>query len=99
MDTARSINGVSIRLTYERWFHISENHDELTSYFYEVLETVELPQLIVRGNKGALKAVKAFGRNKWLVVIYKEISKEDGFIVTAYFLDRKPKGKVLWQQQ
>jgi hypothetical protein len=28
MDVAQSLNGVPIRLTYERWYHIVENHDE-----------------------------------------------------------------------
>jgi len=65
---------VPIRLTYERWFHITENHDDLASYYFEVLETVEEPELIVRGNKGSLKAVKSLGKNNWLVVVYKEIS-------------------------
>ena len=41
MDTAYSVNGVPIRLTHERWFHIIENHDDLASYFYEVLDTIE----------------------------------------------------------
>lgn len=28
MDVARSVNGVPIRLSYERWYHIVENHEE-----------------------------------------------------------------------
>lgn len=40
MQVARSVNGVPIRLTYERWYHIVENHDELASYFHDVLETI-----------------------------------------------------------
>ena len=99
MDFALSVNQVPIRLTYERWYHIVENHDELASYYADVLETVEEPVLIVRGNQGTLKAAKNLGRNKWLVVIYREISEDDGFIITAYFLDKKPKGKVLWEKQ
>ena len=62
MDITYSVNNVPIRLTYERWFHITENHDDLSSYYFEVLETVESPELIVRGNKGALKAVKSMGK-------------------------------------
>jgi len=27
MEVAYSVNSVPIRLTYERWFHIIENHD------------------------------------------------------------------------
>ena len=98
MDIAYSINGVSIRLTYERWYHIIENHDDLASYFFDVLETVEHPEFIMKGNKGTLKATKSMGKNKWLVVVYREISKTDGFVITAYFLDDKPKGEIIWQQ-
>ncbi len=98
MDIAYSVNGVPIRLTYERWFHITENHDDLASYYFQVLEAIEKPEFIVRGNRGTLKATKNIGKNKWLVVVYREISKKDGFIITAYFLDERAKGDVIWQQ-
>jgi len=97
VDIAYSVNEVPIRLTYERWFHITENHDDLASYYFEVLETIEKPDFIVRGNKGSLKATRNIGKNKWLVVVYREISKTDGFIITAYFLDKGPKGDVIWR--
>lgn len=98
MEIAHSVNRVPIRLTYERWYHITENHDDLASYFYDVLETIQEPDFIVRGNKGSLKATRKIGKKEWLVVIYKELSKRDGFIITAYFLDTKPKGKIIWRQ-
>jgi hypothetical protein len=98
MEKAISVNGVPIRLTFERWYHIIENHDDLASYFYDVLETVESPEFVIRGNQGVLKAAKNIGKNKWLVVIYREISKKDGFVITAYFLDEKPKGDIVWQR-
>ncbi|MFH0926240.1 MAG: hypothetical protein V1872_11545 [bacterium] len=98
MERTHSVNGVSIRLTYERWYHIVENHEDLASYFYDVFEVVERPELIFKGNNGTLKATKNFGKNKWLIVIYKEISKSDGFVITAYFLNKKPKGEVVWQR-
>ena len=97
MEIAYSVNGRPIRLTYERWFHITENHDDLASYYFEVLETVEKPEFIIRGNKGSLKAVKSMGKDKWLVVIYREISKEDCFVITAYFPNKKPKGDTIWR--
>ena len=99
MNVAYSVNGVPIRLTYERWYHIIENHDDLASYFYELLETVEKPDFVIRGNRGALKAARNMGKNKWLVVIYREVSKTEGFIITAYFLDNRPKGEMIWQRE
>jgi len=99
MDVAHSVNGVPIRLTYERWYHIVESHEELASYYHEVLETIEDPALVVRGNRGTLKAARNLGRLKWLIVVYREVSREDGFLITAYLLDTKPKGEVVWRQQ
>jgi hypothetical protein len=98
MEVAYSVNGVPIRLTYERWYHIVENHDELASYFHDVLDAIEKPDFVARGSKGSLKASKNMGRSNWLVVIYKELSKRNGFVITAYLLDRKPKGEVIWRQ-
>ena len=98
METTFSVNDVPIRLTYERWFHITENHDDLASYYFQVLEVVEKPEFIIRGNKGTLKAVKNMGKDRWLTVVYKEISKRDGFIITAYFLNKRPKGDVIWRR-
>jgi hypothetical protein len=97
MDVAHSVNGVAIRLSYERWYHIVENHDDLASTFHDVLDTVERPDFVVRGSHGALKAVKNMGRKKWMVVVYRESSKRDGFVITAYLLSKKPKGEAIWR--
>ena len=98
MDTAYSVHGVPIRLSYERWYHIVENHDDLASTFHEILDTVENPDVVVRGSHGALKAVKSLGRAKWMVVVYRELSKRDGFVITAYRLSRRPKGEIVWRR-
>jgi len=66
IGTAVSKNGVPIRLTEERWFHIVENHDELAGLSDEVLLTVEDPDYIVRGWIDELLAVKISMINIWL---------------------------------
>ncbi|RKX63611.1 MAG: hypothetical protein DRP34_01560 [Thermodesulfobacteriota bacterium] len=73
MDIAKSKNNVPIRLTEERWFHIVENHDELAGYYDEVLNTIEDPDFIIKGYRGALIALKKMN-NKFLAVIYKELN-------------------------
>jgi hypothetical protein len=98
MDIAYSKNDVPIRLNYERWYHITENHDDLASYYHDILETIENPDFILRGNKGTLKATKNLGKNLWLTIVYREVSKKEGFVITAYFLDKKPKGEIIWRQ-
>lgn len=99
MDIANSVNGVPVRLTYERWYHIVENHDEMTSRFHDVLETVEAPDLVVRGNAGTLKAARNLGKRAWMIVVYREASRTDGFVITAYMMDCKPKGRIAWQRR
>jgi hypothetical protein len=99
MDVANSINNVPIRLNYERWYHIVENHDEMASYYHDVLETIEAPEFIVRGNRGALKAARRLGKRSWLVVIYRETARNDGFVITAYLLNTRPKGKLVWPER
>lgn len=101
MSVAISKNGVPIRLTEERWFHIVENHDEMAGFFDEVLSTVEDPDFVIQGHGDAVIALRTIGRKKFMSVIYKEIGQEDGFVVTA-FLTRKvriEKEVVLWEKK
>jgi hypothetical protein len=44
-----SVNKVPIRLTEQRWMHIVENHDDMAGYYFDVLETVVHPDVIVAG--------------------------------------------------
>lgn len=46
MDVAISKNKVPIRLTQERWHHISTGHPQISGYYYEILETIENPLYI-----------------------------------------------------
>ncbi len=100
---AESVNGVLIRITEERLNHIYQGHPEVKGCEKWIVETIENPDLILEGDYGALLAVKKYEKtpvseNKYLVVVYKEIS-EDGFLITAYFTRRYAKWrKILWQQ-
>jgi uncharacterized protein YuzE len=47
MTAAKSVNGVRIRLTSERWVHITEEHCEMAGHFFEVLEALEEPEVVV----------------------------------------------------
>lgn len=104
MDIAISKKGVPIRLTSERWQHITMGHPEIADYYYDILETIENPDIIYEGNNDTKIAVKKFLENftKFVIVVYKETGKEDGFIITAYFSNKEQelkKKKVLWKQQ
>jgi hypothetical protein len=96
MDRVRSVNGVSIRLSGERWRHIVENHNDLAGYYHEVLRTVEKPDLVISGYGGALIALKGVARRRYLAVVYKELSPTDGFILSAYFTRRPDRRRQVW---
>jgi hypothetical protein len=46
MDEVRSKNDVPIRLTGERWFHITEEHSEMAGYYFEALQPVDESETI-----------------------------------------------------
>ena len=86
-DTVLSKNAVPIRLTDERWAHITEEHGELAGYRLDVLETVIEPLRILAGGAGELLAIREVELGKYLVVVYRELIG-DGFIITAFLTRR-----------
>lgn len=102
LQTAKSINKVTIRLTDERWIHITEEHSEMAGYLYEVLETIETPNAIYEGNAGELLAAREIEKGKFIVVVYRELSAEDGFVITSFLTKRVKqleRRKKIWQAQ
>ena len=87
MEAVISKNGVPIRLTEERWFHIVETHDEMAGRYDEVLAAIEVPDYIIQGYGDALAALKAIGKKK--------------FIITAFLTSkvRIEKEVVLWEKK
>jgi len=89
---------VPIRLTDERWAHITEEHCELAGLRLEVLEAVKNPDRVLAGRGGERFSVREFERAKFLVVVYRETG-HDGFVITA-FLTRRVRSlerrKQLW---
>lgn len=86
-ETVTSKNGTPIRLTDERWSHITEEHAELAGYRLEVLEAIAEPERILAGNAGELLAVRAQQDGKLLVAVYRELLP-DGFVITAFLTRR-----------
>jgi len=101
MDIVLSKNGVPIRLTEERWFHIIENHDDLAGHYDDVLYAIEDPDYIIAGYRRAQIALKKITRTKFLAVVYREISRVDGFVITAYFTSKfdLEKEVISWQKK
>jgi hypothetical protein len=87
--TAISKNGIVIRLTEERWQHITEGHAELQDAHEQILETIRNPERILNGKKGELLAIAPYVKNPqhYLIVFYKE-EQVDGFVITAFLTSK-----------
>ena len=103
MQIIRSRTGVPIRLTDERWKHVSKNHPEVAPMRQEILETIAEPDVIQEGDSGELIAIRMYERtpmtSKFLIVPYREVSKEDGFVLTAYLTSGPSSSRsVVWKR-
>jgi hypothetical protein len=96
MNIAYSTNNVPIRLTQERWEHITSNKPYMEGYYERSLEAVERPTRILRGYGGTLVAVLSVGKQRYLHVVYRELSQDDGFIITAFIARKYNRRIVIW---
>ncbi len=93
-----SVDSVPLRLTEERWRHILEYHDELAALLDKILLTVAEPDMVfgsprdIEENFVAIKRFTELARHgiaDHLAVHYKEVSDEDGFILTVFPISAK----------
>ncbi len=68
----------------------------------KIKETILNSHSILEGDYGELLAVRYYSKTplteKYLVVVYKEISENDGFILTTYFTrELSKRRKVIWK--
>ena len=82
-----SKSNIYIRLTDERWAHITEEHCELAGQRVEVLGGLEDPDRILAGNEGEQMALKEISAGVNMVVVYREL-EDDGFIITAFITSK-----------
>jgi hypothetical protein len=87
LEVVKSVNGITIRLTDERWVHITEEHCEMAGLRSEILATVAKPLRIFEGGNGELLAISELQPGRCLIVVYKEL-ESDGFVITAFLTSR-----------
>ena len=102
MKIIRSIAGIPIRLTTERFGHIAKRHPEMADQQDCILETLGAPDYVQEGDSGTFIAVKSYPKTplsqKSCAVVYRELNDVDGFVVTAYFTSRPAVWRrILWK--
>ena len=63
----------------------------MAGYFYDAIETISSPEAIYAGKSGECIATKSLSESKTLVVVYKEVGSEDGFVITAFITSKSRK--------
>jgi hypothetical protein len=110
LATVKSKNMAIIRLTAKQWEHIVTARPEFGGLMKEVLKTVEVPDVVLEPShrtKPQLLAIKKFlklsevGLSQNLVVVYRETSLREGFIITAFSINDGRKNRMyrLWRKQ
>ena len=98
VKTTKSVFGKHIRLTEERWQHITERHPEINGRLEEALKTVSDPDIVTRGWEDEVVAIRKF-QNQDIAVIYKET---DRFVITAFLTRSRKyfeKRGIIWNKQ
>lgn len=76
-----------------------DNKPYMGSYRERVLITVEKPSWVLRGYAGALVAVLSLSKQQFLNVVYREVSKDDGFIITAFISRKVNRRNIIWPKE
>lgn len=103
MQIVKSVGGVPVRLTPERTEHIERRHPEMSGESERILETLSSPDYVQEGDSATLIAVRHYSQTplteKYCCVVYREITDEEGFILTAYFTNRPAEWRnVTWKR-
>ncbi|MDH4209678.1 MAG: hypothetical protein OEV76_12440 [Anaerolineae bacterium] len=88
--TALAINGAQIRLLAERWGYTNACCDD-------VLGTIERPDLILRGRGGTTIAARKMIGGGYLLVNYREVGRQEGFVISASIASKIDERGALWR--
>jgi hypothetical protein len=75
------------------------NKAYMEKYYDHVLDAVENPTWILRGYAGALVAVLSVAKQNYLHVVYREVSHNDGFILTAFISRKLNRKMIIWPRK
>jgi len=110
LAVVKSKSGALIRLSMKQWEHIVTARPELGDFMKEVLNAVKQPDEVLEPMQRVrpqLHAVKRFerlsdvGLSRNLVVVYREITSREGFIITAFPISDRRKERMyrLWRRR
>jgi len=94
---------MKVKLSKKVLDHIVARHPEIKTHTQKIAEAIQNPDVIVKGMRGELKALKFYPAlyigPKYLVVVHRELHEEK-VIITAYFTSdvARVKGEIIWRK-
>ncbi len=95
---------MKVKLSKRVLNHIVRRHPEVKVHIRKIAETVQDSDIIIKGMRGELKALKFYSSlhigPKYLVVVHRELHGEK-VIITAYFTSNvsRVKGETVWRKR
>ncbi|RSN75404.1 hypothetical protein [Candidatus Methanodesulfokora washburnensis] len=90
-----------IKLPKRTLDHIITRHPEVAAYIHRIVEAAQDPDLVIKGLRGELKALKFYTNlhigPKYLVVIYREVHREKLLNCLTSSI-AKVKGEIIWKK-
>ena len=71
----------------------------MESYYEALLDSIENPTWVLRGYSGSLVAVTPVAKQRFLHTVYRESSRDDGFIITAFIARDYNRGLIVWPKK
>lgn len=89
--------GFAVRTTQQYWDLIQRKHPEVIGKEIEVQNCLRQPEQIRRSNQDQAVYLFYVGQPPYsLVVVAKQLTKEEGFVITSYLSDKVKEGDLVW---
>lgn len=104
MHKFKDKQGRWVRFSDERLSHLESHHPEMAGQLDRISETLAVPDIIVRSRTDTLvelfykQYISTLVSTKFLCVVVKT-SKDNNFIITAYYTDTVKRGDILWEKK
>ena len=89
--------GFAVRTTLQYWDLIQRKHPEVIGKEIEVQNCLRQPEQVRRSSQD--QAVYLFYVRQspyYLVVVAKQLSQKEGFLITSYLSDKIKEGDIVW---
>ena len=104
MEILTDFNGTDVRLTDERFQHITDSHPSVLELSDAIAETLTSPDVVRLSSWNADTRLyyRWYTETKYndkYVCVVVVVTEDDAWIITAYLTDAIKQGELLWERE